>query len=67
MKTVEEIAQAILQLAPTELAHFCKWFDEFEAIHFDAAIEQDALAGRLDHLADEALTYIAEHKTKPLS
>jgi hypothetical protein len=63
MKTVEEIAQAILQLAPTELVRFRVWFDEFEAGHFDTAIEQDALAGRLDRFADEALAHLAIRKT----
>ena len=67
MKTVEEIALAVLQLAPTELARFREWFDEFEASRFDAAIEQDAVAGRLDRFADEALAYLTKHKTKPLS
>jgi hypothetical protein len=55
MKTAEEIAQAILQLPPVELAQFCSWFADFEANRFDAAIEQDALTRRLDRFADEAL------------
>jgi hypothetical protein len=55
MKTVEEIAQAILQLPPAQLARFCAWLGEFEANRFDAAIERDALAGRFDRIADEAL------------
>ena len=67
MKTAEEIAEAVLQLAPTELARFRAWFDEIGASRFDATIEQDALAGRLDRFADEAIAYLAEHKTKPLS
>ena len=66
MKTIEEIAQAILQLTPTELARFRVWFDEFEASRFDAAIEQDALAGRLGRFADEALAHLAMRKTNRL-
>jgi len=67
MKTVEEIALAIVQLAPAELARFREWFDEFDAGRFDAAIEQDALAGRLDRFTDEALAYLARRGTRPLS
>jgi hypothetical protein len=55
MKTAEEIAQAILRLPPAELARFCAWFGDLEANRFDAVIERDALAGRLDRIADEAL------------
>lgn len=59
MKTAEEIAQAILRLSPAELARFHAWFDDFEANRFDAAIERDAQAGKLDTLAAEAL---ADHR-----
>ena len=67
MKTVEEIAQAILQLPPAELARFRAWFDGFEADGFDAAIEQDALAGRLNRFADEVMAHLAKRKTNRLS
>ena len=67
MRTAEEIAQAILELAPVELARFRAWFEEFEASRFDLAIQQDLLAGRLDRFAEEALTYFAKRKTNRLS
>ena len=59
MTTAEEIEKAVEQLAPRELARFRAWFEAFDARRFDAAIEQDARAGKLDTLADEAL---AEHR-----
>jgi len=31
------------------------WYEAFEADRFDAAIERDALAGKLDALTEEAL------------
>jgi hypothetical protein len=37
------------------LARFRAWFEAFDALRFDTAIERDASAGRLDTLADEAL------------
>jgi predicted transcriptional regulator len=58
--TTEDIEKAIEQLPPHELARFRAWFEAFDAGQFDAAIERDAQAGKLDALAEEAL---AEHRT----
>jgi hypothetical protein len=55
MTTTEDIEKAIEQLAPRELARFRAWFEAFDARRFDAAIERDARAGRLDAHAEEAL------------
>ncbi len=55
MITAEEIEKAVEQLAPRELARFHAWFEAFIADRFDAAIEQDAKAGRLDAFAEEAI------------
>ena len=55
MTTAEDIEKAVERLAPRELARFRAWFEEFDARQFDAAIERDAQAGKLDAHADEAL------------
>ena len=55
MTTAEEVEKAVEQLPPRELARFRAWFEVFEANRFDTKIEQDATAGRLDALAEEAL------------
>ena len=55
MTTAEDIEKAIEQLEPRELARFRAWFETFDAQQFDAAIERDAQAGKLDARADEAL------------
>jgi hypothetical protein len=57
--TAEDIEKAVEQLPPRELARFRAWFEAFDAEQFDAAIERDAQAGKLDGLAEEAL---AEHR-----
>ncbi|MGQ0683270.1 hypothetical protein [Bradyrhizobium sp.] len=59
MTTAEEIEKAVERLDPRELARFSAWFEAFEAKRFDAAIERDAQAGKLDALAEEAL---ADHR-----
>jgi len=56
MTTAEEIERAVEQLAPQELARFRSWFEVYVADRLDAAIERDALAGRLDAFAEEAIT-----------
>jgi hypothetical protein len=55
MTTIEDIEKAVEQLAPRELARFRTWFEAFDSEQFDAAIERDAHAGKLDAHADEAL------------
>ncbi|MGH6796809.1 MAG: hypothetical protein ACREDI_00285 [Roseiarcus sp.] len=55
MTTVEDIENALIQLAPDQLAEFRAWFEAFDAARFDERVEQDAKAGRLDRLAEQAL------------
>ena len=56
MRTVEDIEQALTELPPDQLAEFRAWFETFDAARFDEKIERDAKAGRLDRLAEQALT-----------
>ena len=56
MTTAEDIEKAVEQLAPRELARFRAWFEVFDAEQFDAAIERDAHAGKLDALAEARKT-----------
>jgi hypothetical protein len=53
--TLHDIESAVAGLSPDELARFRAWFVEFDADAWDCQIEEDANAGRLDALADEAL------------
>ncbi len=52
MSTIDEIAQAVSGLSPEELARF----REFDAEAWDQQFEADVTAGRLDTLAEEALS-----------
>lgn len=54
MSNVEAIEQQVKNLSPAELIEFRDWFAEFTADAWDARIERDATAGRLDELAAEA-------------
>jgi hypothetical protein len=55
MTTAEDIQNAVEQLAPRELARFRAWFEIFDSEQFDATIERDTRAGKLDAHAEEAL------------
>jgi hypothetical protein len=48
---VEEIAIAVAQLSPDELARFRRWFIAFEAGRADHAEELDSAATKLGRLA----------------
>jgi hypothetical protein len=63
MSRLEEIEKAVAQLPPDELAKFREWFERFASDLFDAKIERDAKAGRLDPLAARA---IAERNRGPV-
>ena len=66
MTTTEDIEKAVEQLAPHELARFRAWFETFDAAQFDATIERDAGAGKLDALAEEALAAYRAGRTHEL-
>ena len=55
MTTIESLEQAVATLPPADLAKFRRWFAAFDAKAWDAQIEADAAAGKLDSLAAEAL------------
>ena len=54
MTKIEDIEKAVEQLSAEDLARFRAWFEEFDARVFDAKIERDAKAGKLDKLVAEA-------------
>ena len=66
MSTVQEIESAVRELTPDELARFRTWFIEFDAAVWDRRFEKDAVEGRLDALADEALRDLAEGRCADL-
>jgi hypothetical protein len=55
MTSAEDIEKAIERLPSRELVRFRAWFEAFDAGRFDAALERDALDGKLDAFAEEAI------------
>ena len=64
--TVNDLEKAVVGLTPGELAEFRSWFIEFDADAWDRQIEEDAKAGRLDALAEEALQDLREGRATDL-
>jgi len=54
MSTVEEIEAAIEKLPPEDVARLTRWLVERDAARWNKEMEEDAKAGRLDFLFDEA-------------
>ncbi|MEI2741308.1 MAG: hypothetical protein V9G63_02540 [Candidatus Competibacter sp.] len=55
MITAEFVENAVRQLSSEELVKFRQWYAEFDADLWDAQIEVNAAAGKLDALAAEEL------------
>ena len=66
MSTVQEIQEAVSQLAQEDLAAFRAWFAEFDATLWDRHFEEDVAARRLDQLAEEALNDLREGRCTDL-
>lgn len=64
--SIEELEKAVANLPPDAYAEFRAWFEAFEADRFDAKIERDAKAGKLDELADQALDDLREGRAREL-
>ena len=54
--SIQDIETAVTQLDPEQLADFRAWFVEYDAQKWDQQFERDAEAGRLNALANEALS-----------
>jgi len=66
MSTIREIENAVRRLSPDELVAFRQWFAEFDAGRWDRQFEEDAAAGRLDKLVEEALQDFSQERCTDL-
>jgi len=66
MSKVEKLEQQVEALSPEELAQFRAWFLGFDWAAWDAQLQSDVRAGRLDGLAEKALADHRARKTTPL-
>ncbi len=66
MTKLEEIESAITQLPADELAKLRDWFEQFASQQWDAQIERDAKAGKLDRIAEKAREDHKAGRSRPL-
>jgi len=65
-QTVALLERAVEQLGREDLAAFREWFSSFEAAEWDAQIERDIAAGKLDKLAAEGIEEFLAGRTRGL-
>ena len=56
MSIVKAVEESVQHFSREELAAFREWFMNFDGEAWDRQIEADAKGGKLDSLADKALT-----------
>jgi hypothetical protein len=64
--SIAELEKAVSVLSPEELRKFRSWFAEFDMAQWDRQIEQDANAGKLDPLIEQALKDHRAGRTREL-
>ena len=64
--TITELEQAFTQLSPQDYSRLREWIEEFDAQVWDKQIERDAMSGKLDKIAEEALKDYHAGKAKEL-
>ena len=66
MRTIERLKAEITQLTAEELTELAQWLSERQWESWDAQIEADSQAGRLNFLIDEAQTEKSEGRLTDL-
>ncbi|MET0359301.1 MAG: hypothetical protein ABW055_07665 [Pararhizobium sp.] len=66
MSRLEHIEKSVTELSAEELAEFTRWFEDLQARRWDERFEADATAGKLDALADDALSELAAGRARRL-
>ncbi len=66
MKTLQEIETAIAKLADAELSTFRTWFEAFDAKRWDEQLKKDVALGKLDKIAEQALSDFSAGKHKEI-
>jgi hypothetical protein len=66
MSRVEELEGQIKKLSSNELQELRAWLAEYDADVWDRQFDADAISGKLDALADQALKDFAEGRSTDL-
>jgi hypothetical protein len=66
MGKLEQITKSVEALEGDDFRAFAEWFAELQADRWDRQIEEDAKAGKLGRLVEEALRELDSGRTRPL-
>ena len=66
MIKIREIEKAVSNLPDKDLVTFRGWFQKFDAARWDQQFENDARSGKLDRLANKAITDFKNGSCKEL-
>jgi len=64
--TIQEIESVIQKLSKADLSEFRAWFEEYDARIWDKQFEEDASSGKLDKLANQAISDFNAGKYKEI-
>lgn len=66
MSRLEHIEKSVTELSAEDLAEFTRWFEDLQAKRWDERFEVDATSGKLDALADAALSELSAGRARRL-
>ena len=66
MILAQQIAKEVAGLPKAQLKEFRAWFEEFDASEWDKQFEEDVASGKLDDIANRAVSDYKKGKFKKL-
>ena len=66
MMLVQQIKKEVTELPKVQLKEFRSWFEEFDASEWDRQFEKDIASGKLDEIANRAMSDFKKGKFKKL-
>ncbi len=66
MMLVQQIKKEVAGLPEVQLKEFRSWFEEFDASEWDKQFEKDVVSGKLDDIANRAVSDFKKGKFKKL-
>ena len=66
MMLVQQIKKEVADLPKVQLKEFRSWFEEFDASEWDKQFEKDVASGKLDNIANRAVSDFKKGKFKKL-
>jgi hypothetical protein len=66
MENVQTIEKAISRLSKPDLRNFRNWYERFDQKVWDDQFEEDAKSGKLDAIADQAITDFKDGRCKEI-